>query len=223
MLAGAAPSCPISRGPWRHLRVGGGHAHVFSRDRRGVASAESNLRVRELVITRTFANVDGQVNASYQHETSLCHLRPTEIDGHVRHVPGVSWLIVGLLAVVSAGSGLEPAMALEPLREPANALSLPTWAIHVSSVMEWWICMGLVWEIGSAGQNSSWKDFSWGMLPLLGGAMCACTWHVFYNDPELDFLVALQAALTFMGNGTLWYAASRLVRAGAQVARREQQ
>ncbi|XWS49835.1 hypothetical protein CRYUN_Cryun12cG0037100 [Craigia yunnanensis] len=26
-----------------------------------------------------------------------------------------------------------------PLNEPANALSLPTWAIHVSSVVEWYL------------------------------------------------------------------------------------
>lgn len=32
----------------------------------------------------------------------------------------------------------DPAMAADLLREePANALSLPTWAIHVSSVVEW--------------------------------------------------------------------------------------
>ena len=30
------------------------------------------------------------------------------------------------------------------------------------------------------------------MLPLLGGAMAACTYHLFYNPPELDILVALQ-------------------------------
>lgn len=35
---------------------------------------------------------------------------------------------------------MEPAAAAEaPLfNEPANALSLPTWAIHVSSVVEWY-------------------------------------------------------------------------------------
>lgn len=34
---------------------------------------------------------------------------------------------------------------------------------------------------------------TWGMLPSLGSAMCACTWHFFYNAPSLEFLVALQA------------------------------
>ncbi|KAG0454071.1 hypothetical protein HPP92_025375 [Vanilla planifolia] len=33
-------------------------------------------------------------------------------------------------------------------------------------------------------------------VPLLGGAMCACTWHFFYNSEALEVLVALQGAST---------------------------
>jgi hypothetical protein len=44
--------------------------------------------------------------------------------------------------------------------------------------------------------------------------MCACTWHFFYNAPELDLLVALQAFLTVVGNFTLWLAAYRIYRGG---------
>ncbi|CAN8289306.1 unnamed protein product [Cochlearia groenlandica] len=40
-------------------------------------------------------------------------------------------------------------------------------------------------------------------VPLLGGAVSACTWHFFYNDESLEVLVALQAALTVIGNITL--------------------
>lgn len=39
-----------------------------------------------------------------------------------------------------------PAAALSVHPEPANALSLPTWAIHVSSVIEWTAAMALVWR-----------------------------------------------------------------------------
>lgn len=28
--------------------------------------------------------------------------------------------------------------------------------------------------------------FDYVQVPLLGGAMCACTWHFFYNDPSLE-------------------------------------
>ena len=46
---------------------------------------------------------------------------------------------------VSALAGLEPAAAAVHA-EPANALSLPTWAIHVSSTVEWGAAMYLVWR-----------------------------------------------------------------------------
>jgi hypothetical protein len=48
------------------------------------------------------------------------------------------------------------------------------------------------------------------MMPLLGGALAACTYHFFYNSPELDALVALQALLTVVGNGTCAWAAYRI-------------
>ncbi|KAL5828163.1 hypothetical protein ACOSQ4_019960 [Xanthoceras sorbifolium] len=50
------------------------------------------------------------------------------------------------------------------LTEPANALSLPTWAIHVSSVVEWIAAMSLVWQYGEESGFESWKGLSWGMV-----------------------------------------------------------
>lgn len=51
---------------------------------------------------------------------------------------------------------------------------------------------------------------TWGMMPLLAGALAACTYHFFYNSPEIDFMVTIQAALTVIGNATLWWAAYRI-------------
>ncbi|XP_057775621.1 uncharacterized protein LOC130994601 [Salvia miltiorrhiza] len=96
------------------------------------------------------------------------------------------------------------------LSEPSNALSLPTWAVHVSSVVEWATAMVLVWQYGDKSGFESWKGLSWGMVPLLGGALCACTWHFFYNAESLEILVALQAALTVIGNATMCVAAYRI-------------
>ncbi|KAI3453537.1 hypothetical protein Pfo_010200 [Paulownia fortunei] len=96
------------------------------------------------------------------------------------------------------------------LSEPSNALSLPTWAVHVSSVVEWATAMALVWQYGEKSGYESWKGLSWGMVPLLGGALCACTWHFFYNSESLEVLVALQAALTVIGNATMCVAAYRI-------------
>ncbi|XP_014520258.1 uncharacterized protein LOC106777217 [Vigna radiata var. radiata] len=108
---------------------------------------------------------------------------------------------------------VEPAASLQlQLQEPPNALSLPTWAIHVSSVAEWIIAMALVWQYGHKSRYPAWKGLSWGMVPLLGGAFCACTWHFFYNSESLEVLVALQAALTVIGNATMCIAAYRIYK-----------
>ncbi|XP_037435437.1 ycf49-like protein [Triticum dicoccoides] len=113
-------------------------------------------------------------------------------------------------ATVAAAAASPPALAA--LAEPANALSLPTWAVHVSSVAEWVTAMALVWDYGERTGLKGWKGLSWGMVPLLGGAMCACTWHFFYNSESLEVLVALQGALTVIGNITMCIAAYRIYK-----------
>ena len=65
--------------------------------------------------------------------------------------------------------------------EPANALSLPTWAIHFSSVFEWLFAMQLVWKYADVTGNEKWKGLTWGMLPLHASGLAACTYHFFYN------------------------------------------
>jgi hypothetical protein len=80
----------------------------------------------------------------------------------------------------------DPAMAYELHGEPSNALSLPTWAVHTSSVIEWVTAMGLMWKYAQVSGNSAWKGMTWGMMPCMGSALCACTWHFFYNAPELE-------------------------------------
>lgn len=96
--------------------------------------------------------------------------------------------------------------------EPANALSVPTWAIHVSSLVEWLVAMALVWRYAEVTGRPVWKGLTWGMLPLHTSGICACTYHFFYNAPELQVLVALQAGLTAFGNTTCAYAAYRVFR-----------
>jgi len=97
--------------------------------------------------------------------------------------------------------------------EPWNALSLPTWAIHVSSLVEWLVAMGLVWQYSYATERPVWRSLTWGMLPLHASGICACTYHFFYNAPQLEVLVALQAFLTCVGNTTLFVAAYRISKA----------
>ncbi|CAI0476709.1 unnamed protein product [Linum tenue] len=133
----------------------------------------------------------------------------------------------GVAGLVGAGLVLTfigPASAVNlplvgELSEPANALSLPTWAVHVSSVAEWVTAMALVWQYGEKSGFETWKGLSWGMVPLLGGALCACTWHFFYNAESLEVLVALQAALTVIGNATMAIAAFRIFRESEERAK----
>ena len=97
--------------------------------------------------------------------------------------------------------------------EPSNGLSIPTWAIHFSSVFEYLFAMGLVWEFAKTTKCEQYKGLTFGMLPLHASGICACTYHFFYNDPSLQFLVTSQAGLTLLGNITCMIAAFRIARA----------
>ena len=94
--------------------------------------------------------------------------------------------------------------------EPANALSLPTWVIHVSSLLEWLVAMGLVWRLGIASGNRTWQGLTWCMIPSHTSGICACVYHFFYNAPSVGYVVFLQALLTFVGNTTLAVGAYRV-------------
>ena len=63
---------------------------------------------------------------------------------------------------------------------------------------------------------------TWGMIPLFMGALTACTYHFFYNAPEVEFLVPIQAALTWIGNATLWIAAYRIYE-GSETAKQDKE
>jgi len=94
--------------------------------------------------------------------------------------------------------------------EPANALSIPTWAIHCSSVIEFLFAMDIIWKFAETTDNPKWKGLTWGMLPLHASGICACTYHFFYNPSSLQFLVELQAFFTLLGNTTVAIAAYRI-------------
>jgi len=97
--------------------------------------------------------------------------------------------------------------------EPINALSVPTWIIHTSSLVEWLVAMGLAWRYADAVDRPEWKGVTWGMLPLHTSGIVACTYHLFYNAPAITWCVALQAGTTCIGNTTLAYACLRLALA----------
>ena len=84
-----------------------------------------------------------------------------------------------------------------------HALSIPTWIVHVSSVIEWIAAICFIWRYGEVTSDRRWWGLSLAMLPALVSAMCACTWHFFDNLPSLEWLVTVQASMTVVGNFTL--------------------
>jgi hypothetical protein len=93
-----------------------------------------------------------------------------------------------------------------------HALSLPTWWIHITSVLEWLLAILVVQAYGRQRREPGWRWLALAMVPALISAMAACTWHLFDNSSQLHGLVVLQAGLTFVGNATLAGAAGLLLR-----------
>ena len=98
-----------------------------------------------------------------------------------------------------------------------HALSLPTWWIHVASVVEWVLAMLAIQNWGLQRKEVEWQWLALAMVPALISAMAACTWHLFDNSPELYGLVVFQAGLTAIGNAALALAAWNLLRQQRQV------
>lgn len=98
-----------------------------------------------------------------------------------------------------------------------HVLSIPTWIIHILSVLEWMVAIWLVWIYANANQNSAWKGMAIAMMPALVSAICVCTWHFFDNSPSLAWLGMAQAWTTVVGNCTLMMAAWWLWRRSLRV------
>ncbi|WP_038016156.1 DUF2499 domain-containing protein [Synechococcus sp. PCC 7335] len=88
-----------------------------------------------------------------------------------------------------------------------HALSIPTWIVHISSVIEWIAAIWFIWQYAEVSGYTAWRSMSFAMTPALVSAMCACTWHFFDNATTLNWLVTVQAAMTVVGNCTVCAAA----------------
>ena len=93
-----------------------------------------------------------------------------------------------------------------------HALSLGTWWIHVTSVLEWVVAILAIGGHGLRRGEGGWRWLALAMVPALVSAMAACTWHLFDNAAELKGLVILQAAFTALGNLALAAAVWNLLR-----------
>jgi Protein of unknown function (DUF2499) len=140
------------------------------------------------------------------------------------------WVIAGLTALAAASAAV-PALSNPTVHtpylngfmdlpfslegfganpEPDNALTVATWIIHVSSLVEFLVVMGFAWRWADVVKNPTWKGLTWGLIPLHSSGITACVSHLFYN--QIAILVPLQALLTCFGNTTAAYAAYRIAR-----------
>ncbi len=99
-----------------------------------------------------------------------------------------------------------------------HELSIATWFIHLTSLFEWIIAIFLISQYGKELNNIKIFLLALAMLPNLGSAMAAITWHIFDNADSLKLLVVIQASLTMLGNTTLAIAAWNLYRMEKQKA-----
>ena len=88
-----------------------------------------------------------------------------------------------------------------------HELSLGTWLIHISSVVEWIFAIFVINKISTYKKFNLFFWLSLAMVPNLIGAMCAITWHIYDNQENLYGLVSLQGIFTLIGNSTLALAA----------------
>jgi Protein of unknown function (DUF2499)/Protein of unknown function (DUF3593) len=169
-------------------------------------SAESLLTITNLLIVVGFRDALAKLSTQGK-EANLLKPPTTRVNSTLLS----SAAALGLYASSLAIGFVHP--------EPENALSFPTWIIHVSSLVEWLVAMGLVWQYADVSGNRRWKGLTWGMLPLHTSGICACTYHLFYNAPSLNLLVTLQAGLTCLGNATMAFAAYRIYQYGKSTRR----
>mmetsp|Transcript_16969 Transcript_16969/g.46614 ORF Transcript_16969/g.46614 Transcript_16969/m.46614 type:complete len:473 (-) Transcript_16969:1582-3000(-) len=181
-------------------------------------SAESLLTVTNLVTVVAFRQALNSKEKNIPMPLSATSWKP------------MTFLVIGLTALVAV-TAVVPAVS-DPLvhtkylggfmdlpfrfdslganTEPDNALSITTWIIHISSLVEFLVAMGFAWRWATVVDNKTWKGLTWGLLPLHSSGITACTYHIFYN--QIPFLVPLQALLTCVGNTTAALATYRIAR-----------
>lgn len=84
-----------------------------------------------------------------------------------------------------------------------HELSIVTWVIHISSVLEWIMAIFIIERISQRDNEDHLLFLGFAMIPNLISAMCAITWHIFDNQEGLYGLVTLQGIFTIIGNSTL--------------------
>jgi len=174
-----------------------------------VVNSNNDMNSQQDVVNKNL--VDDIMNVFQRYKFSVFLLFPTVI------VLLNYWKDSGIISTLFASSSSLSSSSLPFLstiihKEPLNALSLPTWIIHTSSLLEWLAAMQLIWDHAKVSNNPRWKGLTWAMIPSHTSGICACTYHLFYNSPVLLSLVSFQATFTVLGNIFLAIAAYRIYK-----------
>ncbi|MFQ3599244.1 MAG: DUF2499 domain-containing protein [Chloroherpetonaceae bacterium] len=88
-------------------------------------------------------------------------------------------------------------------------LSIPTWIIHISSMIEWGLAALFLYRYGKEIQRDDVKRFALLMLPHWAGGWCVIVYHL-TNDTVLFWLDASKV-VNFVGSVCLLYASLSLL------------
>ena len=77
-------------------------------------------------------------------------------------------------------------------------LSIPTWIVHLSSVIEWSLAMIFFYTIGKRMNNIWFKRMPLVMIPYMLSGFCALIYHV--TEDTWIGLNEMQSYLTFLGS-----------------------
>ena len=89
---------------------------------------------------------------------------------------------------------------------------MPAWGVHIFSLVEWLLAMGLVWNYADAerGNHRGWRTLTWGCFHCTRAAYVRATQHFFGSGGAGLATWRRQGAFTMMGNIGMCVAAGEL-------------
>lgn len=91
-------------------------------------------------------------------------------------------------------------------------LSIPTWIIHISSMIEWGVAAYLLYQYGKAIARDDIKRFALLMLPHWAGGWCVILFHL--SNDEVFFWLEASKVINFVGSVCLLYGTLSILLGG---------
>ncbi|MGQ9805319.1 MAG: DUF2499 domain-containing protein [Chlorobiales bacterium] len=91
-------------------------------------------------------------------------------------------------------------------------LSIPTWIVHISSMIEWGVAAYLLYQYGKQLQRDDIKKFALLMLPHWVGGWCVILFHL--SNDEVFFWLDASKIINFVGSVCLLYGTLSILLGG---------